>query len=172
MLVQDSLCLFVVLPDCCKADMVLKRRSIGCHCVYPIKLDILLLNVSETPSWNMFLNEFATQLGLLPHQIELINFYVLSLSRMNISMDITPHSGISFSASQASAINSSLISHKIQFSPTLVGDYKLLNLTWFEAPAPSQGNYFSTIVSGQEFNRPINSAHLSSHLWSIAFKIA
>ncbi|KAJ4905483.1 Protein kinase superfamily protein [Raphanus sativus] len=126
------------ISDCCKPDMVLKRGSIGCHCVYPIKLDILLLNVSDTPSWNMFLNEFASQLGLLPHQIELINFYMLSLSRMNISMDITPHSGISFSASQASAINSSLISHKIQFSPTLVGDYKLLNFTWFEAPAPSQ----------------------------------
>ncbi|XP_010429034.1 PREDICTED: proline-rich receptor-like protein kinase PERK15 [Camelina sativa] len=126
------------ISNCCKPDMVLKRRSIGCHCVYPIKLDILLLNVSETPSWNMFMNEFATQLGLLPHQIELINFYVLSLSRMNISMDITPHSGISFSASEASAINASLISHKIQFSPTLVGDYKLLNLTWFEAPALSQ----------------------------------
>ncbi|KAL0845806.1 hypothetical protein Bca101_019052 [Brassica carinata] len=126
------------ISDCCKPDMVLKRGSIGCHCVYPIKLDILLLNVSDTPSWNMFLNEFASQLGLLPHQIELINFYMLSLSRMNISMDITPHSGISFSASQASAINSSLISHKIQFSPTLVGDYKLLNFTWFEVPAPSQ----------------------------------
>lgn len=155
MLVQDSFCYFVVLPDCCKPDMVLKRRSIGCHCVYPIKLDILLLNVSETPSWNMFLNEFATQLGLLPHQIELINFYVLSLSRMNISMDITPHSGISFSASQASAINSSLISHKIQFSPTLVGDYKLLNLTWFEAPAPSQGKeLFSNCIRAR-----IQSAH-------------
>ncbi|CAF2125674.1 unnamed protein product [Brassica napus] len=126
------------ISDCCKPDMVLKRGSSGCHCVYPIKLDILLLNVSDTPSWNMFLNEFASQLGLLPHQIELINFYMLSLSRMNISMDITPHSGISFSASQASAINSSLISHKIQFSPTLVGDYKLLNFTWFEAPKPSQ----------------------------------
>ncbi|CAH2072035.1 unnamed protein product, partial [Thlaspi arvense] len=126
------------ISNCCKPDMVLKRGSIGCHCVYPIKLDILLVNVSDTPSWNMFLNEFASQLGLLPHQIELINFYVLSLSRMNISMDITPHSGISFSASQAAAINSSLISHKIQFSTTLVGDYKLLNLTWFEAPAPSQ----------------------------------
>ncbi|KAL0712216.1 hypothetical protein Bca4012_019194 [Brassica carinata] len=126
------------ISDCCKPDMVLKRGSIGCHCVYPIKLDILLLNVSDTPSWNMFLNEFASQLGLLPHQIELINFYMLSLSRMNISMDITPHSGISFSARQASAINSSLISHKIQFSPTLVGDYKLLNFTWFEVPAPSQ----------------------------------
>lgn len=147
MRVQYSWCLFLVIPDCCKPDMVQKRGSIGCHCVYPIKLDILLLNVSATPSWNIFLNEFASQLGLLPPQIELINFYMLSLSRMNISMDITPHSGISFSASQAAAINSSLVSHKIQFSTTLVGDYKLLNLTWFESPAPSQGRllFFSCV---------------------------
>ncbi|KAJ4905458.1 Protein kinase superfamily protein [Raphanus sativus] len=49
------------ISDCCRPDMV---------------LDILLLNVSDTPSWNMFLNEFASQFGLLPHQIELINFYI------------------------------------------------------------------------------------------------
>lgn len=161
------MCLFLFLTDCCKQDMVQKRGSIGCHCVYPIKLDIILLNVSDTPSWNLFLNEFATQLGLLPHQIELINFYMLSLSRMNISMDIIPHSGISFSASQAAAINSSLINHKIQFSNTLVGDYKLLNLTWFEAPAPSQGNLlFYNCIRERIQLRPISSVNSSSHLSS------
>ncbi|XP_010556689.1 PREDICTED: proline-rich receptor-like protein kinase PERK3 [Tarenaya hassleriana] len=126
------------ISNCCKPDMVLKRGTIGCHCVYPIKLDILLTNVSESPNWNLFLDEFSSQLGLRVSQIELINFYVLSLSRMNISMDITPHTGISFSASEASAINSSLIRHMVRFSHTLLGDYRLLNLTWFEAPAPSR----------------------------------
>ena len=121
--------------------MVLKRGSHGCHCVYPIKLDLLLLNISQNPNWNMFLEELASQLGLLVSQIELINFYVLSLSRLNISMDITPHTGISFSASDASAINSSLTFHKVHFDSTLVGDYKLLNLTWFEPPAPSPGKF-------------------------------
>ncbi|KAL9435519.1 hypothetical protein AB3S75_021734 [Citrus x aurantiifolia] len=53
-------------------------------------------------------------------------------------MDITPHTGISFSASDASAINFSLTTHKVHFDSTLVGDYKLLNFTWFEPPAPSQ----------------------------------
>ncbi|KAJ6343765.1 hypothetical protein OIU76_005501 [Salix suchowensis] len=52
-------------------------------------------------------------------------------------MDILPHTGISFSASDASAINSSLTLHKVHFDSTLVGGYKLLNLTWFEPPAPS-----------------------------------
>ncbi|KAJ6400946.1 hypothetical protein OIU84_016381 [Salix udensis] len=127
------------VSDCCKLDMVLKRGSHGCHCVYPIKLDLLLLNISQNPNWNMFLEELASQLGLQVSQIELINFYVVSLSRLNISMDILPHKGISFSASDASAINSSLTLHKVHFNSTLVGDYKLLNLTWFEPPAPSPG---------------------------------
>lgn len=119
--------------------MVLKRAVHGCHCVHPIKLDLLLLNVSQNPNWNLFLEELASQLSLRVSQIELINFYVLSLSKLNISMDITPHMGISFSASDASAINSSLATHKVHFDSVLVGDYKLLNFTWFEPPAPSQG---------------------------------
>lgn len=118
---------------------MLKRASHGCHCVYTIKLDLVLLNVSQNPNWNLFLEELASQLGLRVSQIELINFYVLSLSQLNISMDITPHTGISFSASDAAAINFSLTTHKVHFDSTLVGDYKLLNFTWFEPPAPSQG---------------------------------
>ncbi|XP_041022179.1 proline-rich receptor-like protein kinase PERK3 [Juglans microcarpa x Juglans regia] len=122
--------------DCCAQDMVLKRATRGCHCVYPIKLDLLLLNVSQNPNWNLFLNELASGLHLEVSQIELINFYVLSLSRLNISMDIVPKAGISFSARVASAINSSLAMHKVHLNPTLVGDYELLNLTWFQPPPP------------------------------------
>lgn len=128
------------LADCCKPDMVLKRGSgDDCHCVYPIKIDLLLLNVSQNPNWKLFLEELASELGLRVSQIELINFYVLSLSRLNISMDITPHAGISFSAVDASAINSSLTMHKVRLDPTLVGDYHLLNITWFKPPPPSEG---------------------------------
>uniref|UniRef100_A0A6N2NA23 Protein kinase domain-containing protein n=1 Tax=Salix viminalis TaxID=40686 RepID=A0A6N2NA23_SALVM len=139
------------VSDCCKPDMVLKRGSHGCHCVYPINLDLLLLNISQNPNWNMFLEELASQLGLQVSQIELINFYVVSLSKLNISMDILPHTGISFSASDASAINSSLTSHKVHFDSTLVGDYKLLNLTWFEPPAPSP----APIVSSSPMKAPV-----------------
>ncbi|BFG23855.1 hypothetical protein CerSpe_101290 [Prunus speciosa] len=126
------------ISNCCKPDMVLRRESQGCHCVYPIKLDLLLLNVSQNPNRNLFLQELAVQLGLKVSQIELINFYVLSLSRLNISMDITPDPGDSFSASDASAINSSLVMHKVNLDPALVGDYKLLNITWFKPPTTSQ----------------------------------
>lgn len=119
--------------------MVLKRGSRICHCVYPIKIDLLLLNVSQNPNRSAFLDELASQLDLRVSQIEMINFYVLSLSRLNISMDITPHTGISFSANEASAINSSLANHRVHLDPALVGDYKLLNITWFKPPPSSQG---------------------------------
>lgn len=120
--------------------MVLKRGVQGCHCFYPIKLDLLFLNVPQNPDWNLFLVDFASELGLQESQIELINFYMTSLSSLNISMDITPDTGISFSASDASAINSSLSLHKVHLRPSLVGDYELLNFAWFKPPLLSQGN--------------------------------
>ncbi|XP_039001289.1 proline-rich receptor-like protein kinase PERK15 [Hibiscus syriacus] len=125
------------VSDCCKPNSILKRGSHGCHCVYPIMLDLLLLNVSQNPNWRVFLAELASQLQLLPTQIDITNFYSITLSRLNISMDITPHTGISFSASDASKINSSLVMHRVHFDPDVVGDFKVLNFTWFEAPAPS-----------------------------------
>ncbi|KAM7526981.1 hypothetical protein LguiB_030391 [Lonicera macranthoides] len=132
--------------NCCGPDMVLKRGSQDCKCVYPIKIDILLLNVSSNPNWNFFLEEFATQLGLRVSQIELINFYLLSLSRLNISMDITPHAGISFSASEAYGINSSLSMHRVRLDPALVGDYKLLNITWFKPVVTAEAPLIATPV--------------------------
>ncbi|TKY52448.1 Receptor serine/threonine-protein kinase ALE2 [Spatholobus suberectus] len=126
------------VSDCCKQDMVWKRGSEVCHCAYPIKLDLLLLNVSQNPNWNVFLNDLATQLGLNTTQIEIIKFYLLSLSTLNISMDITPHKGISFSADEAGKINSSLLQHKVQLDRRFVGDYRVLNITWFKPPPPSR----------------------------------
>ncbi|KAK7344370.1 hypothetical protein VNO77_13894 [Canavalia gladiata] len=125
------------VSNCCKQDMVLKRGSEGCHCAYPIKLDLLLLNVSQNPNLNVFLDELATQLGLQTTQIGLINFYVLNLSALNISMDITPHKGIGFAANEASKINSSLLLHKVRLDHRFLGDYKVLNITWFKPPPSS-----------------------------------
>ncbi|PIN16182.1 Serine/threonine protein kinase [Handroanthus impetiginosus] len=132
------------ISDCCGPDMVVKRGSQGCHCVYPVKLDILLLNVSSNPNWNLFLEQFASQLGLRVSQIELINFYMVSISGLNISMDITPHTGLSFSASEAAGINSSLSMHKVHLDPALVGDYQLLNITWFKPPLLPQAPVSAT----------------------------
>lgn len=126
--------------------MVLKRESKGCHCVYPIKLDILLVNVSSNPNWNLFLGQFASRLDLQVSQIELINFYIVGISGLNISMDITPLKGITFSASEAARINSSLSMHKVHLDPALVGDYELLNITWFKPPVSSQGAFMLSIL--------------------------
>ncbi|KAL7226941.1 hypothetical protein ACSBR1_021917 [Camellia fascicularis] len=130
--------------NCSGPDMVLKQGPQDCHCVYPIKIDLLLLNVSSNPNWSLFLEEFASQLGLRASQIELINFYIVGLSGLNISMDVTPHTGISFSASEASAINSSLSTHRVHLEPTLVGNYELLNITWFKPLAPSPAPLIAT----------------------------
>ncbi|KAG4191973.1 hypothetical protein ERO13_A07G129000v2 [Gossypium hirsutum] len=148
------------VSNCCQPDSILKPGTHGCHCVYPIKLDLLLLNVSQNPDRNAFLVELTSQLDLLPNQIEIINFYVLSLSRLNISMDIIPHTGISFSASDASKINSSLVMHRVHFDPNVVGDYQILNFTWFEPPAPAP----APIVVSRPRAAP---AHLSSNSTSL-----
>lgn len=124
--------------NCCGQDMVLKRGSQDCECVYPLKIDLLLLNVSSNPNWKLFLIEFASQLGLKVSQIELINFYMVDLSKLNISMDITPDKGVSLSFDEAFAVNTSLSMHKIKLDPTLVGGYQLLNITLFKPPVSSQ----------------------------------
>ncbi|XP_057966726.1 proline-rich receptor-like protein kinase PERK15 [Malania oleifera] len=150
------------ISNCCKPDMVLKRETQGCHCVYPIKLDLLLLDVSPNPNWTLFFQELSSELGLRDSQIELINFYVLSLSRLNISMDITPHTGISFSVSDASAINSSLVMHSVHLNRTLIGDYKLLNLTWFKPPVPSQAPAIAVSPVGAPAQQSLNPKSVSS----------
>ncbi|KAK1279336.1 Proline-rich receptor-like protein kinase PERK10 [Acorus gramineus] len=51
---------------------------------------------------------------------------------------LSPHvSGISFPASEVYKMNYSLSLHMVRVDPNLVGDYRLLNLTWFKPPAPS-----------------------------------
>lgn len=123
--------------------MVQKRGTRDCHCVYPVKIELFLRNVSLTSNWsNEFLAELATQLNLRVTQFEIVNFYVVGTSGLNITMDIAPHTGISFPADQVAAMNYSLSSHTVQINPVLVGDYNLLNLTWFRPLAPAPGNLF------------------------------
>ncbi|PKA55823.1 Receptor-like serine/threonine-protein kinase ALE2 [Apostasia shenzhenica] len=123
---------------CCQLNMVRKRGTRDCHCVYPVKVELLLWNVSQRPSWsNDFLKELASQLKLQVDQFEIDNFYLVGLSGLNITMDIAPHTGISFSFDQVHAMNTSLTLHEVSIDPKVVGGYKVLNFTWFEQPAPS-----------------------------------
>ncbi|XP_020593168.1 probable receptor-like serine/threonine-protein kinase At4g34500 [Phalaenopsis equestris] len=123
---------------CCGLNMVQRRGTRDCHCVYPVKVELFLWNVSQRSNWsNEFLEKLAFQLNLQVTQFEIDNFYVVGLSGLNITMDIAPHSGISFSAAQVHAMNTSLALHEVFIDPDVIGGYKVLNFTWFEPPAPS-----------------------------------
>ncbi|WVZ85384.1 hypothetical protein U9M48_032320 [Paspalum notatum var. saurae] len=134
---------------CCAPNMVQKRGTRDCHCVYPVRVELFLGNVSLVSNWsNEFLQDLAFQLGLRVNQFEIVNFYVIGASGLNITMDIAPHTGNSFAADQVNAINYSLSMHTVRINPVLVEDYNLLNLTWFRpltpvpapaAPAPEDG---------------------------------
>jgi hypothetical protein len=41
-------------------------------------------------------------------------------------------------------MNYSLTLHTVRIDPVLVGDYNLLNLTWFRSLAPAPGNSFQS----------------------------
>lgn len=127
---------------CCAPNMVQRRGSQDCHCVYPVRVELFLHNVSLNSNWsNEFLEELASQLSLRVTQFEIVNFYVVGTSGLNMTMDIAPHTGNSFSSDQVTAMNYSLSSHTVRINPVLVGDYNLINLTWFRplgpAPAPA-----------------------------------
>lgn len=123
---------------CCGPNMVQRRGTQDCHCVYPVKVELFLWDVSQRSNWsNEFLEKLASQLNLQVTQFEIDNFYVVGLSGLNITMDIAPDNGISFSAAQVHAMNASLTLHEVFIDPNVIGGYKVLNFTWFEPPVPS-----------------------------------
>jgi hypothetical protein len=107
---------------------------LGC-CTPNMKIELFLRNVSLTSNWsNEFLAELASQLNLRVSQFEIVNFYVVGAYGLNITMDIAPHSGISFSTDQVTTMNYSLSSHRVQINPVI--------LTWFRSLAFASGNIF------------------------------
>lgn len=113
-----------------------------------------------------FLKELAYQLGLQEQQIELIEFCQARLSQLNITLDIVPLNGISFSAADAYTMNSSLAMHKVYIDPKLVGDYKLLSFIWFEPPPPSTGKFLLLHVFTTLFMKLINFLFYASSWFS------
>lgn len=89
-----------------------------------------------------FLDEFASQLNLNSTQFEIVSFYVVGDTGLNITMDVVPQTGVSFIADEVTTMNKSLSLNKVRINPVLVGDYNLLNLTWFRPLAPAPGNGF------------------------------
>jgi hypothetical protein len=124
--------------------MVLRRTRIrDCipsNCVYPIKVELFLLNVSLNSNWSSeLLGELASQLNLHVSQFEIDNFYVVGATGLNMSMDIVPEKENSFSQMEMYKLRDALTGHKVKISPELFGDYLLLNFTGISPPAPSPG---------------------------------
>lgn len=122
---------------CCGPNMVQRRGTKDCHCVYPVKLELYLSNVSQSSNWSMFLEELASELNLKVTQLEIVNFYVVGPLGLNISMDLAPNKGISFTENQVKYLNDSLSLHKVRLDRKVVGNYRLLNFTWYKPLAPS-----------------------------------
>ncbi|PKU78567.1 proline-rich receptor-like protein kinase PERK15 isoform X1 [Dendrobium catenatum] len=154
---------------CCGPNTVQRRGTRDCHCVYPVKVELFLWNVSQRSNWsNEFLEKLASQLNLQVTQFEIDNFYVVGLSGLNITMDIAPHTGISFSAAQVHAMNNSLTLHKVFIDPNVIGGYKVLNFTWFESPTPSPAPALvilpkSPPPSMSYFHKPNDEANSENH---------
>ena len=118
-----------------------RRGAQDCHCVYPVKVELFLLNGSLNSNWiNEFLQELASQLNLQVTQFDIINIYVVGASGLNITMNIAPQTGISFSKDKVDAMNSSLALHRVH-----IGNYRLLNFTWFKPVTP--GNHSLHIIA-------------------------
>jgi serine/threonine protein kinase len=125
------------IHGCCKSNMMLRPGSHNCSCVYPIRLQLRILNVStSSTNWSAeFQQELASQLGLMVAQFDLTSFYIESTSELNMSMDIAPLTGMSFSYQEAGRINYTLVTRKLHLNSSLFGGYQLLNFTWVEPPA-------------------------------------
>ncbi|ERN02100.1 hypothetical protein AMTR_s00045p00160070 [Amborella trichopoda] len=137
------------VSGCCGSDMMQRRDNETCDCVYPIRLELLLSNVSLNSNLSSIQEDFASQLGLQVSQFELIYFYIVGLTGLNMSMDIIPLTGVSFSSNEAYRINYTLTTHRVELNHSLVGDYEVLNFTWFKPPAPAPETAAPPVMSPQ-----------------------
>ncbi|KAJ7553143.1 hypothetical protein O6H91_06G085300 [Diphasiastrum complanatum] len=131
---------------CCSGSMMPRPGSIGenCSCVYPIQLGLLLENVSLDfiNSSEDFQHELSSQLMLSESQVLITAFQFLTTSELNMSIDIGPLTGESFSSQQAEAIRTEFETYKVQFNSSLVGNYSLISFQRSEPLAPSPGDMF------------------------------
>lgn len=93
----------------------------------------------EIPIGMFFLQELTSQLGMQVSEVESINYYLLSWSRLNISVDVMLQTGVSFLTSVQYATNSPLSSHRVHLRPSLAGKYENLSSARSKAPPPSEG---------------------------------
>eukprot|EP00249_Psilotum_nudum_P011922 c23468_g1_i2 orf=1059-3686(+) len=122
---------------CCASDMVPKPGLAvdRCSCVYPIKLELLVYNVSLISlNWSAeFQQELAAQLNLSAIQIEITSFQFYG-TNLSVFIEIGPLTSASFLPEQANMIKSDLENHKVKLNSTLFGNYTLQHFRYFEPP--------------------------------------
>eukprot|EP00250_Pteridium_aquilinum_P010364 c19333_g1_i1 orf=868-3342(+) len=128
---------------CCGGQMVPRPGppSYSCVCVYPIRLELLVEDVSSTlTNWSGILQQdLASQLGVNTVQIEITSFQFNS-SNLSLSIVIGPLTEVSFSDQEAKAIKNKLDHSKVHFNSSLFGNYTLLYFQYYEpfSPSPAQ----------------------------------
>jgi hypothetical protein len=142
-LLNTLVCLSFPLPGCCTTNMMALPGSSNsaCQCVYPIEVAFHMENASSafTNLTSLFQHELASQLNLKDVQVQIQAFQFGTNFTLDMAVDIGPLVGLSFPPEEISMINSSLLTHSIQFSSTLFGNYTVVNITVFMPPSPSPG---------------------------------
>jgi hypothetical protein len=90
---------------------------------------------------SLFQHELASQLDLKDVQVQIQAFQFGTNFTLDMSVDIGPLVGLSFSPDEIRVIKSSLITHSVHFSSTLFGSYTVVNITAFMPPPLSPGKH-------------------------------
>lgn len=124
---------------CCSENMVPRPGlpASSCVCVYPIKMELRVENVSTTfRNWSgVFQQDLSSQLGVRAIQIEIIRFQFNS-SNLSLVIEITPLSNVSFSSQEAKSIKTKLDHFRVHFNSSLFGNYTLVQFQYYEALVP------------------------------------
>ncbi|KAK8495397.1 hypothetical protein V6N13_061036 [Hibiscus sabdariffa] len=127
-----------------------------------------LITASHPPISSRLSKPLMKRSALVPPGVDLPNIAPTQIAPGPISAGLAQPplapevSRISFSASDTSKINSSLVMHRVRFDPNVVGDYKILNFTWFEPPAPSPAPVTVSKPRTAPSHQSSNSTSLSS----------
>ncbi|KAH7423058.1 hypothetical protein KP509_12G037500 [Ceratopteris richardii] len=127
-------------PGCCDGETVPRPGSSlsSCVCVYPIKLSLLVENVSTTfTNWSgVFQQNLASGLGVKTIQIQITSFQFNS-SNLSLAIIIAPLDSISFPKDVSDSFRNKLIHHDVYLNNTIFGNYTLLDFQLYEPSAPS-----------------------------------
>ncbi|CAM6094498.1 unnamed protein product [Calypogeia fissa] len=124
--------------QCCAPNTILLPwiNNNNCSCVYPIEIGLLLDNARITiANWSMkFQQQLGDQLNLTTSQV-LIRGVQFENSNsnpeINITVDVAPSVGESFSPDAANSMEAHLKNHDVILDPQLFGNYSLQSFIVF-----------------------------------------